>query len=284
MELDHYSELHEQVHFDHNVPMRIFRGYDRGHALIVPHMHEALEIIYLTKGELKVMDATRHFILETGQFHIFNSNSVHSTLFDGPLLKGIVLQISFRFIRELVPDADLVHFSAKMGTPDAKRTVIRLLNQLLQLATSHEEYSYLSVYSRLMTLLRSLFTDFKVPSSVRERRLSEKYFKRIQKITTYIEQHYTETVTLTDLATQVNLNPAYLSRFIKKHFGLTFYAYLTNIRLDHAYSQLVTTDNSIMLIAEQVGFANYAQFNKEFKLRYQQLPKIIRRHATQIVK
>ncbi|AVK64110.1 hypothetical protein C5Z26_08295 [Lactobacillus sp. CBA3606] len=276
MQLEYDSDLHERVQFDKNVPMRIFRGYDRGHAMIVPHMHEAIEIIYITTGELHIMDETKHFILTAGQFHIFNSNSVHSTQFDGTLLKGIVLQVSFRFIRDLVPNADMYYFSDKVGTQDAKEAVITSLNQLLKLAIKHTEFNYLSIYATLMTLLHRLFTSFKMPRSVRERRLSEKYFKRIQNITTYIDQHYAETITLTTLATQVNLNASYLSRFIKRHFGITFYDYLTNVRLDHVYSQLLTTDNGIMQIVEQTGFANYAQFSKEFKLRYGVLPSVAR--------
>ncbi|EQM53761.1 hypothetical protein N692_14365 [Lactiplantibacillus plantarum EGD-AQ4] len=272
MKLEAHSKIREAISFENNIPIRIFRGYDCGKSLIIPHMHEAIEIIYITEGELQILDSTNKFNLFSGEFHIFNSNSVHSTSFNGQILKGIILQISFDLIKRVVPDATHYRFYFSNGSVKAKNAVIKLLKSLLNQSENPERFGYLNSYGDLMHLLNLLFKYFseKVPEQALH--LNQKYYDRIFKINNFIERNYAKKITLTRLSREVHLNPEYLSRFISKHYGMSFYAYLTNVRLNHADSLLSTTDIPILEIAEQTGFANYAQFNKEFKKRFDKLP------------
>lgn len=272
MKLEAHSKIRENISFENKIPIRIFRGYDRGKSLIIPHMHEAIEIIYITQGELQILDSTDQFVLSPGEFHIFNSNSVHSTNFKGQILKGIILQISYDLIKRLVPSADHYKFYFSNGSSGQKKTVIRILESLLTQSESGENFEYLKSYGDLMYLLSLFFKDFSEKVSEKKIHLNQKYYDRIFKINNYIETNYSETITLSKLADEVHLNPEYLSRFISKHYGMSFYAYLTNVRLNHVNSLISTTDIPILEIAEQTGFANYAQFNKEFKKRFGKLP------------
>ncbi len=121
MKLVAHSKMRENIPFGKHVPMRIFRGYDRKKTMIIPHMHEAIEIIYISHGSLQIMDSSNFSILQVGEFHIFNSNDVHSTKFDGVLLKGIILQISFDLIKSLVPDAAYYKFYYSKGSEEQKK-------------------------------------------------------------------------------------------------------------------------------------------------------------------
>lgn len=272
MKLEAHSKIRENIPFKGNIPIRIFRGYDRGKSLIIPHMHEAIEIIYITQGELKVLDSTNRFTLRPGEFHIFNSNSVHSTSFKGWILKGIILQISFDLIKQVVPRADYYKFYFSKGSLKQKQAVIHILESLLVQSECGENFVYLKSYGDVMYLLNLLFKHFSEKVSEKKIHLNQKYYDRIFKINNYIQDNYSETITLSRLSKEVHLNPEYLSRFISKHYGMSFYAYLTNVRLNHADSLISTTDIPILEIAEQTGFANYAQFNKEFKKRFGKLP------------
>jgi AraC-like DNA-binding protein len=276
MELEKNSKIREHIFFEPNIPIRIFRSCDHGLADISPHMHEALEIIYISTGELDIIDASIHFKLSSEQFHIFNSNSLHSTHFKGSLLEGIVLQISFSFIQNIVPTANIYSFSENIGDDASQTNVIYFLKKLLKQQNYTSTFGYLESYADLINLLNILFTTFCKSLSTRELRLSQKYYERNLAIRSYIDKNYAEKLTLDQLASNVHLNPSYLSRFISKYYGKSFYGILTDTRLDHAYSLITSTDISITEIIGQTGFANYAQFNKEFKKRYHSSPKNFR--------
>ena len=66
-----------------------------------------------------------------------------------------------------------------------------------------------------------------------------------------------EPLTLDELAAQISVTPAYLSRF-SKFLHLTITEYLTSVRMEHAYTDLITTDYPIHEISEKNGFASYA--------------------------
>lgn len=143
--------------------------------------------------------------------------------------------------------------------------------------TNNDHFTYLSVYAVVIELLHVLFTNFSKVISPQEKRRSDRYYSRIQKIIQYVNEHYYESLTLVQLANFIHLNPDYLSKFMKQYLGMSFYDYLTNIRIRHAYDKLINTDLAITKISDNVAFSNYPQFIKEFKIHYSQLPKNVRK-------
>ncbi|OCT12155.1 AraC family transcriptional regulator [Paenibacillus pectinilyticus] len=89
----------------------------------------------------------------------------------------------------------------------------------------------------------------------------------------YIEEHYSENITLESMASQVFMNPYYFSSFFKKHTHENFKQYVTNIRMKNAVRLLLQTDLLVYEIAEQVGYHNPRQFSDMFKKSYGKLPQ-----------
>jgi two-component system response regulator YesN len=81
----------------------------------------------------------------------------------------------------------------------------------------------------------------------------------------YLERHYHEPLTLTEVADVVFLNPAYFSTLFKQRTGTSFIERLTALRVDAAKQRLATTNDKIAAVAEQTGFANIRHFNRVFK-------------------
>lgn len=59
--------------------------------------------------------------------------------------------------------------------------------------------------------------------------------------------------------------------------GSTFLTYLNSIRLNSAFKQVMSTDLSIITIAENNGFANVKSLNKLFKETYGLTPSAYRK-------
>ena len=104
-----------------------------------------------------------------------------------------------------------------------------------------------------------------------------RYYDRLHTLTAYIHDHYREPLTLGELASLISVTPAYLSRFFKNSLQLTITEYLTSVRMEHAYTDLITTDYSIRKISENNGFSSYAFFVRKFKEAYRTTPLKVRK-------
>lgn len=89
--------------------------------------------------------------------------------------------------------------------------------------------------------------------------------KRIKKLLLYIADHYTEPLTIKELAELAGLNSVYLGNLFKHTTGLTFREYLTFIRLNHAEDMLRSGEYNVNEAAELCGFADVFYFSKVFK-------------------
>ncbi|MFC4403456.1 helix-turn-helix transcriptional regulator [Gracilibacillus xinjiangensis] len=86
----------------------------------------------------------------------------------------------------------------------------------------------------------------------------------VDKVVSYIEEHYMEDISLESCAEYVDITPYTLSKAFKKIHGVNFIDYLTTIRMDKAKELLLQTDMKINEISEKVGY-RHSYFNRIFK-------------------
>lgn len=75
-------------------------------------------------------------------------------------------------------------------------------------------------------------------------------------------------VTLEKVSEHVHVSPYYFSRLFKAKKGSTFIDYVTNLRMNKAKQLIKTTNDSIVLIAKQIGYAEPGYFSKVFKKKF----------------
>lgn len=80
----------------------------------------------------------------------------------------------------------------------------------------------------------------------------------------YVAQHFSEDITLGDIAKHVCLSPAYFSTLFKNETGIGFVKYLQHVRVEHAKKLLKTSKMRISDIAQAVGYRDLKFFNKIF--------------------
>ncbi len=100
--------------------------------------------------------------------------------------------------------------------------------------------------------------------------------RRILKVKQYIDEHYTETIHLSDLADMVGMSPSAFSRFFKLRTGRTLSDYLIDIKLGNAARILVDTTRNISEICYDCGFNNLSNFNRIFKAKRGVTPREFR--------
>ena len=91
----------------------------------------------------------------------------------------------------------------------------------------------------------------------------------VEQIMNYIEDHYSEKISLDQIAENMYLSPFYISRIFKSETGNAPIRYLINIRLEKAKELLEGGyEGSIQEVAAQVGYDDAYHFSKLFKKRY----------------
>ncbi|MNR27937.1 HTH-type transcriptional regulator YesS [compost metagenome] len=87
----------------------------------------------------------------------------------------------------------------------------------------------------------------------------------IHKASKLIQERYQTGISLDELASHFNITPEYLSSLFQKELGMSFTAYLKDIRMKKAKELLMNTSLKSYEVAEQVGYPDAKYFSKVFK-------------------
>lgn len=93
----------------------------------------------------------------------------------------------------------------------------------------------------------------------------QEYVEKFNKAFNYIELHYTEDITLEDVATQIGFSKFHFSRLFRQFTDTSFYDYLCLRRLRAAETLLLNPSLPITEVALQSGFSSISTFNRVFK-------------------
>lgn len=89
--------------------------------------------------------------------------------------------------------------------------------------------------------------------------------KEFGMILNHIHENLHEDLTVRDLAEHCRLNPDHFSRLFQENFGMRPIKYIQSKRIERARLLLLSTNNSLKQIAEQVGLENISYFSRTFK-------------------
>ena len=81
----------------------------------------------------------------------------------------------------------------------------------------------------------------------------------------FIETHFSEDITLDDIASHAHISTSYASRLFKREYRISVMEYLTSLRIREASGLLADTTMRIEEIAYQVGYEDAGYFTKVFR-------------------
>jgi two-component system response regulator YesN len=87
----------------------------------------------------------------------------------------------------------------------------------------------------------------------------------IYKAVDYIKRHFTERITLEEVAKHVYLNPSYFSKIFKNEMKCTFVSYVNQVRIKASKNLLLDISISLTDVSSLVGFEDQSYFTKVFK-------------------
>lgn len=264
----------EKVETDSIIPAKIYIGKAQGANCHYPlHWHNNLEFDLVLKGRIKGKINGKQVDVPEGEFFFVNSGDLHETDADDKNhMWAITLLLSYDLLKEYCPNVDNYYFDFS-GNKEAQEGVKDLIMECADLYTQREEFFQLEISILLRKICRVLLKECRRQRQDRSyTRYEQESIVNVKKAIAYMERNYMEEISLKNVAAEIGMAPTYFSRFIKKTTDKTFYSYLTEIRLYHAYIELINSDASITEIAMNNGFLNVKAFIEAFKKAYKLTP------------
>lgn len=237
------------------------------------HIHQDTELIYVLNGTVNVKLDAEKYQLSNDDIIVINMNKRHSLLFGEDTLV-FRIHIPYTVLNRYV-DQDYIMFWCNTTLDDNEyyHSLRTYLCQMLVYIVKDPEMPSPITDSYFYELLGCLFSQFRVDSNdERFKQDQDKHDKRMNEIISYIENNYSQNISLSDLANRLHLTYSYLSRCFKTMFGTNFLEYVNKVRLHHAAEDLLYTDKSITRIALDNGFVNSSGLSKIFKDTYDMTP------------
>lgn len=197
-----------------------------------------------------------------------------------------IREITIQFSSDLFPESLLSRNQftsirkmlerAQLGLSFSMGTIMEVYSILNNLAGMKEKFYQYMQFMQLIYKL-SVDEDSKVlASSSFAHPETSAESDRVQTVKQYIDNHFTEDLSLVTLADMVCMTPSAFSRFFKTRTGRTLSDYIIDVRLGYAARMLVDTSRSVSEICYECGFNNQSNFNRIFKSKRGLTPREFR--------
>jgi AraC-like DNA-binding protein len=95
-------------------------------------------------------------------------------------------------------------------------------------------------------------------------------FERIRR---HMQENHLRLKSITEVATETAVDPAYLSRVFRRFQRESPYRFLMRLKMSHAASLLLNADSLVKEVAAELGFADPFHFSRSFKSVYGVAPQ-----------
>lgn len=249
------------------------------------HWHEELQFCLVTRGTVEFLVGETRYLVRAGEGIYIDQGYIHSARivgdpashylclnFDRILLYGFPGSVLYRkYIEPFQADSAL---AAIPLVPDADWQSLILqgiyfIDEQMKGSAFGREYEILQC---LFAMWQALVLHRPVPELAdRPSRLANN--ETVQRIISYVEDHYRERITLDAIGHAIAFCPEECCRLFKRVTGDTIFAYLLQYRLARAVEQLNEPNAVIGQIALDCGFCSASHFIEAFRTRYRMTPR-----------
>ena len=248
----------------------------------IMHWHEDFQFIYVFAGEVYLYTLDQTKIIPAGQGVFLNKGVVHlvsaspdrhykSFLFPERLVSFYPGCPASRYVKRIASCEQITCIQLKPATRWQQK-ILDTLKRLSDIDTGAAAcYEY-----EILSLLAVLWLELAKNLSVPDTSVHDPTVNRMQAFLRYIQAHYTEELTLDDLAASAGVSKSECLRCFKLSVQDTPYHYLLEYRLQVAAELLTTSMLTIGEVSQAVGFQSQSHFGKLFQERTGFSPKEFR--------
>ena len=286
-----FTNLKENtIHGDFILPFSIYKGtLSPSFPSIAAHWHEEIEVIIVLDGSCDYRINLDTFVINKGDILIIDSQSLHSlTYIPNQNMTWASFVFNINMLKSSNTDGVLLKYIAPLLNHEHQLPIIikdnincysKIFNVIENIIYCYYEKDIayeLELKSLLFKFFSLLYKNDLIEKHQDKNSLTINTTDKIKLILNYINDHYSEDISINTLAELCEYSQYHFMRFFKKHIGLTCIQYINNLRLEKSSILLTSTNNTIMDISLEVGFDNLSYFNKLFKRKYNLTPKEFR--------
>ena len=223
------------------------------------HWHSYFEIEIVVKGTGRHTIAGDTYEVSEGSAYILTPTDFHRMEPNGELM---VWNVSFN--ESVISGSRLCQLTAKGidKTFKLEKAALERIVKLLEIMKDESERGDEDegCLRELCECLLCLLLRERSEVLIRD----EERFSRIKEAITYLENHFTESPTLSDVASTIGLHPHYFSVLFHKTTGKSFCEYLNSLRMGYAKT-LLSKGYSVSEACYGSGFGSISNFIHRFK-------------------
>jgi len=237
------------------------------------HTHKCTELFYCVHGRGQFHTPDRTFDVKKDDLVIINADVEHaeSSMASHPL-EYLVLGVqglNFRFDNAR-GDAgyDVLNF-------EQNRDELLFYLQSILREVDTQEFRYEDMCQRILEILLiqvQRFANVKICTSLPAAEKQHPTNRNCALIRQYIDEHFSEPITLDTLAQMVHINKYHLVRTFQKEYGITPINYLIERRLEESRFMLKNTNYSASQIVSLLGFSSSSYFSQCFRRKEHMSP------------
>ncbi|MHA8067370.1 AraC family transcriptional regulator [Aquirufa sp. ROCK2-A2] len=232
------------------------------------HYHPEYELTCIVKGNGNRIVGNSYEQFAEGDMVLLGSNLPHTwsnKQSDDTYSEAIVIQFSKEFIspfldlHESVLIKNMLESSSRGISFGPDETLRAKMNELTE---SYGVDRILGLIS-LLDELSKRQTSFIAPNTFHNV-VSKKSEMRINKVCNYIQNHFSDKLSIKKVADLIHLTESNFCKFFKKATGKTYSNYINEIRINEACRLLVQTEKTVSQISFECGFETLSYFNRVF--------------------
>lgn len=252
-----------------------------------PHCHIACELMYVFSGKCLVTYQDGEAEMRSGDYIFLDSNIPHAliTTAAGCTMLNVEFTLEepndFYTVQRLMNSSVYFREMIRKKKPvfvgnDADGELFRSLDTLVVGLSAKKERDQCLARGEMAAFLLCL------SQSVWENETQINANRYVRNAMLYIQHHFREKVTISQLAERQSITPDHLNRVFKESTGQTLHTFLTRIRCEHAATLLLRENSTTEDIALQCGFSSQQQFVRDFRKLFNQTPARYRRQSKRI--
>lgn len=230
------------------------------------HIHRQIEILYVTKGRIKVSIDDAEYTLQTGDISIAFSNHSHSTESIGSSAAILIIfnpEFANAYFNEITRNSPDVPFLVKSQLPIEVTLAIK---NMADCYSSKKDARIAQGY--LYVILGNILPSLNLHPAD-----SGDSVDTCRQIIEYVANHFMNEISLDSMAHDLGLSKYYISHIFSERIQTSFPAYLGRCRAEHAARLLKTSRISVTDIGFASGFNSSRTFYRAFRDVYNMTPQ-----------
>lgn len=225
------------------------------------HYHICHEIYYLVKGEINYFINDQIYNIHDGDLILIPKGILHKTLtISEKGYERILINVYDEFLKENVKHC-FENFCYRIP-PKYGRKIIGMLQEIEEQNSIKDEFREEMIQEKIHGLLVTLIRLSRAESKVLS---SGSYDDKLEDVMKYVREHFSEPLTLQNIADHFFVSREYFSSMFKQKTGLGFNEYLNQIRVSNAMKLLENPNETITGAAYKSGYNDSSYFASVFK-------------------